>query len=267
MKVAILGSNGFVGKSLHNLLQDKFNIIPVTRQTLNLTIFHEVDNWLKLESPDVIINCATAGGKQALSKQEVNYNELQNNLAIFLNFYNSPYTKKFINVGSGAEFEKTNNIENIDESKIFEIIPIDSYSYSKNLISRLVLEKSNFYTLRLFGCFGNLESEFRLFKRLSVVDNIDIVDRYFDYISITDFKLILEYYIRYQFLPKDMNCVYKAKFKLSEIVKHFINVHKLKTTVNIVETSKLNYTGSSYKLDNLGIFLEGLDSGIERYYL
>jgi len=265
MKVAILGSNGFVGKSLCKLLDNKFQIIPVNRQTLDLTNYLQVDNWLKTVQPDVVVNCASQGGKQALSKKEINYNEFQNNLAIFLNFYNSNHTKKFINIGSGAEFDLSNNIDNYDESKILDAIPIDSYSYSKNVIARMILDKPNFYTIRLFGCFGNLEDDFRLLKKVSQVPKLDLVDRYFDYISVSDLAIILENYIVHEKLPKDINCVYKNKLKLSYVVNLFKQYHRLNTIIEIIETSKKNYTGSSTKLDNLGIFLEGLESGIAQY--
>ncbi len=267
MKVAILGSNGFVGKSLCHIFKDKFTIIPVTRLDLNLTNFNEVDSWLNKCAPDIIVNCATAGGKQALSKQEVNYSELQNNLTIFLNFYNNKKTKKFINVGSGAEFEKSRDLSNIKEDEILNICPVDTYSYSKNIISRLVLNRENFYTLRLFGCFGKFEPDFRLFKKLNESISIELIDRYFDYISVKDYANIVEYYILNQGLPKDVNCVYKEKNKLSTIVDKFIDIHKLRTEVVIKSTTNENYTGNADRLNRLGIYLEGLESGIKKYFL
>ena len=257
MKVAVLGSSGFLGSYISHNLKECV-VYPVTRQTLDLTNSDQVRQWLKDRRPDVIVNCATAGGKTKMG--DVNLAELQNNLSVFLSFYNnSDLVPKFINVGSGSEFDVSKNIELAEESDIVNVVPAETYGYSKNIISRLVLEKENFYTLRLFGCFDRSEPEFRLFKKVIRSEVTAISDRYFDYFSANDFVKVLGYYINNQDLPKDINCVYQNKYLLSQILD------KLKKEVQVKDINPNNYTGNGEKLAALEIKLDGLDKGILDY--
>lgn len=257
MKVAVLGSNGFLGQCIIKYLKNH-ELIPVTRKDVNLIDFNQVRSWLESRRPDVIVNCAISGGsKTGLSQQELA--DIQNNLSIFMNFYNcSDQFSKFINIGSGAEFDLTTNIDQAREEDILASNPIDSYGYSKNIISRLVLEKENFYTLRLFGCFDILEPEFRLFKKFLGTEHFSLIDRQFDYISAEDFCRILSYYIDHTNVPKDINCVYLDKRQLSDILIKF------NKEFNIVKNG-LSYTGNGEKLSLLEISLEGLDKGLRDY--
>lgn len=257
MKVAILGSSGFLGTIIKTKFTNKYQVIPITRKELDLLDFNSVSSWLDLNRPEVVINCATVGGRE--DADEFNYSEAKNNISIFLNFYNnSNKFGKFINIGSGAEFDKNQNIENAKEDEIFIKSPNGSYGYSKNLISRLCREKTNFYTLRLFGCFHHTEPQFRLFKKYNKNPNILIEDRKFDYISAEDFLIILEYSINNKLEFRDINCVYEQKISISEIIRNF-NEPK-----NILLSSK-NYTGDGSKLNSLNLPLLGLKASIEIY--
>jgi nucleoside-diphosphate-sugar epimerase len=256
MKIAVLGSNGFLGNYICQNL--KHDVIPINRCNLNLNDFESVKQWLIDVSPDVIVNCATSGGKASLG--ETNYQDIQNNLSVFLNFFNnSQYVRKFINIGSGAEFDIDNNINQVKEAEILNVLPKDSYGYSKNIISRILLEKNNFYTLRLFGCFDKSEPDFRLFKKFLASSDFCLSDRQFDYISAEDFLLILDYFIVNNPKVRDINCVYPNKLYLSEILDKFNKEFK------ILKTDLKNYTGNGDRLLSLNIPLKGLDYGIKKY--
>jgi nucleoside-diphosphate-sugar epimerase len=256
MKVAVLGSNGFLGNLICQRLDCE--ILPVSRSTFDLNSYVETRQWLEKFNPDVVINCATSGGKTKMG--DLNFQDIQNNLGIFINFFNnSDYVKKFINIGSGAEFDVKTNINLAKEIDILNSVPNDSYGYSKNIIARMVLEKDNFFTLRLFGCFDSTEPDFRLFKKLLADQNFKLINRQFDYISADDFIKILKYYVRQPNLPKDLNCVYQNKLYLNEILDKF------NKKFSVVETSNINYTGNGDLLALLDLELEGLDIGIEKY--
>lgn len=266
MKLAILGSDGFLGKTLTEKFQSKYDVIPINRKNLNLTNYNEVNNWLKNIRPDTIINCATNGVLTATQTYDVNYFDIQNNLSIFLNFYNSKYTKKFINVGTGSEFDITKDLNSIEEHHILNVLPQDSYSYSKNLISRMILNRENFYTLRLFGCFGKHENNKRLFKKLLNNSEISLIDKKFDYISLDDYSKIINFYILNKDLIKDINCVYKEKYLLSDVVNLFVSIHKLEIKIQIEKITDKNYTGDFKKLQSLNIELEYLENGLKNYF-
>jgi nucleoside-diphosphate-sugar epimerase len=266
MKILILGANGFLGSYLSKKLSETFEVIPITRKNLNLLSFNEVREFLSKESFHTVINCAIAGGSKTGIDQK-NYKDLQDNISIFLNFFNnSNKFKKYINIGSGAEFDLTKNIELVDESLIFDRYPNDSYGYSKNLISRLCYEKNNFYTLRLFGCFGNEEDRNRLLKKyISIQDSFSLIDRYFDYISIEDFFRVVKFYILNDIEFRDINCVYNEKIKLSEFLTRYDQFKDIKSNFSIINQSDKNYTGNGNKLNELKINLKGLNQSLKEY--
>ena len=125
----------------------------------------------------------------------------------------------------------------------------------------MCLGKSNFYTLRLFGCFDRSEPNIRLFKRFLADKQLPIDDKYFDFISASDFAKIVEYYCDYNVLPKDINCVYTQKKMLSDILQ----ILAPDTIINKVSTGGRAYTGSGVKLSQLSIDLDGLEKGIKSY--
>lgn len=257
MIVAILGANGFLGKYITGYLKDKnYNVFPVTRTDLDLTNLNAVYQWLKNIQPDVLINCATA---KNISVEDKIYDDILNNINIFLNFYkNSTYFKKFISIGSGAEFDRTKDINRAKEVDILSSYPIDSYGYSKNLISRLSLEHDKFYVLRLFGCFHSSEYEFRLFNRVLHGEPVEIIDKQFDYFSLQDFCSVLNYCINNEILCRDINCVYEEKLYLSEVFNNMPNV-------KVVGKSLLNYTGDGSRLTRLDLSLLGLNQSMKEY--
>ena len=260
MKIAVLGANGFLGSYLYNYFTaNGYDTLPVTRATVNLNDYWAVDQWLCQYRPDVVINCAVSGG--GLQVNDINYSDVQRDLGIFLNFYNNPQVRRYINIGSGAEFDRRVSIVNCTEEDIKSVTPIDSYGYTKNVISRMCLGKSNFYTLRLFGCFDRSEPNIRLFKRFLADKQLPIDDKYFDFISASDFAKIVEYYCDYNVLPKDINCVYTQKKMLSDILQ----ILAPDTIINKVSTGGRAYTGSGVKLSQLSIDLDGLEKGIKSY--
>jgi dTDP-4-dehydrorhamnose reductase len=257
MKVAIIGAGGYLGTFITTFLAQKgYEVIPITRQQLNLTNFEAVTNWLTMAKLDGVINCATASN---ISVENKSYNDVLNNLNIFQNFYdNSDLFDKFINIGSGAEFDRTKSIDNAVEEDVLTAQPQDSYGFSKNIISRLSRQHNKFYTLRLFGCFYSSEPDFRLFKKVIRDDNVKIVDRYFDYISGQDFCTVLDHYLNNSVEYNDINCVYQEKIKLSRTLS-------IIRPVDVIEESSLNYTGNGDKLAKLDLNLIGLVKSIENY--
>jgi len=263
MKIAIIGSNGFVGNNISKYFHQKHKILNVTRTTLDILDYNKVKNWLEINQPDVIVCCAAT--------MTNTISDVQNNLGLYMNFYaNSDLFGKFINTASAAEYDRQRNINNVKENEIWDRLPIDSYGLSQNLRSRLSWSKNNFYNLRIFNCFGPGEIATRIFpKFLSSVDQKFVINnnRYFDYFSIGDLCTVVEYYIDNN-IPewaKDINCVYENKYLISEVIEKFRQLHDIDREIFIESTSKNNYTGSADKLNKLGIQLKGLHQGLKNY--
>lgn len=264
MKVAVLGAKGFLGSYICNNLRNHI-VYPVSRNTVILTDYAKVSDWLDLYQPDVVINCATAGGKTRLG--DCDYQDLQNNLAIFLNFYNLRHRfGKFINIGSGAEFDKSRSIDCAREQDILISAPQDSYSLSKNIIARTCQMVDKFYTIRLFGVFDSTEPDFRLLKRCQTQSEIMVQNVKFDMISASDFLRVLRHYVENDNLPQDINCVYQHKQDLESIVTRFASIHNTKLRIQVqTPADPKHYTGDGSLLAELKIDLAGLDQGLEQY--
>ena len=254
MKIAILGSNGFIGSSLSQALRPKHTITDVSRQTLDLLDSTDVVDWLENNKFDVIINAAAVMNNTAT--------DAHNNLGLFMNFFNAPYHfGRFINLGSGAEFDRRHSIDNAAEEDIFKVLPTDSYGFGQNIKSRLCYERDNFYTLRIFNCFGTHEADTRILKR----PEFKITDRYFDYFGIDDLITVVEHYLTADNLPKDINCVYENKIKVSDFVKLYCSIKNDARDIDIVEGIDINYTGRAKNLSKLKLNLLGVEKCLMNY--
>lgn len=271
MKVAVLGARGYIGSYLCTYLWTmNYEVIPVTRETVDLTSYSEVNRWMDKNAPGVVINAAISGGGLGVNDQ--NYQQATENLSIFFNFYNQGQDFRYINIGSGAEFDRSQNIDNFTEHTILYSCPRDSYGYSKNIISRAVLEKFNFMTLRLFGCFSRNEPNFRLFPKFLSGKLDCIQDRYFDYFTLEDFARVVEFFCRknIDIIHNDINCVYDKKLKLSEILSTLKYYKNLDIPIYIDGRQHNNYTGNSMRMRAVRYHsdfpqLDGLEKGLQLY--
>ena len=262
MKIAVLGAQGFVGSNIASHLLHNHHIIPVTRHTVDLLNPVAVKQFLENQQLDVVINSA------AVMTDNVALADTRNNLGIFMNFYNNSHLfKKFINLASGAEYDRSMNIDCVDESEIFNRLPVDSYGFGQNIKSRLSVEKPGFYNLRIFNCFGSGEIPTRLFPKLlkSKIKFEITDDRYFDYFSIQDLCKVVNSFVIENHMVYDVNCVYEDKRKISQVAALFADVNKLKREIIVTSTSENNYTGSHRNLYSLNLQLDGLEKGFKEY--
>lgn len=261
MKIAILGSNGFVGSNLSRYFSLDHEVVNVVRSTVDLIDPVDTRQFLEINNFDVIINAA------AIMRDDIALTDTRNNLGIFMNLYNnSELFGKLINLGSGAEFDKTKNINQAVESDIFQVLPQDSYGFGQNIKSRLCYDKPNFRSIRIFNCFGFGETASRIFPTILKNETIKISnDRYFDYFCIQDLCKLVDHCIKYDWPISDINAVYLKKYKISQVVNMFCELNNLKRTINHVSDSDKNYTGNGHILDCLRLDLLGLEKGLENY--
>lgn len=261
MKIAVIGAQGFVGSNLALSLSTSYDVIPVTRNTLDLLDPVQVKEFLKEHLFDVIVHCA------ATMTDDSSLYDARNNFGMFMNMYNcSGLYGKFINTASGAEFDRSRNIDNELESSIFNRMPVDSYGWGQNMKARLCAQTPGFYNIRIFNCFGRGEIPTRIFPRFLSQRKLEITnDRYFDYFSIQDLQKVVEHCVDHDWPLQDVNAVYEQKLKISQALKKFCSVNDLEPNFKVVSESNNNYTGSGLSLKTLGIKLEGLEQGFKNY--
>mgnify|MGYP003332637575 CR=1 FL=1 len=279
VNVLVLGSKGFLGSVLIRELQknSNYNVQGLNRDNYDFTHYLSTKYFISSMEPDIIINCATQGGKQKLG--DFNKDELINNLKIHRNLMNCrDYYGLLINIGSGAEFDITTNIENVREWDFCDIVPSDSYGLSKNIISN----DTNFkcLTLRLFMCFDYSEPSFRLLKRYLMNEKTTLTNlKKISFISAIDFCIIVKHFIdlynwkhilrfsnNYNLM---MNCAYLEQMYVDEILDIFSDIHKIPKKYEIESYSNNSYTCNTDLL--YGQFnevvkkFEGFESAMRKY--
>ena len=129
---------------------------------------------------DVVLHCAVMGGSRL---KEDGWNIMDVNLCMYYNLLQcSPHYKKLISFGSGAELYTQNT----------------PYGLSKYVIRQSILEKENFYNLRIFAVFDENELNTRFIKTniKNYINKKPITiyqDKYMDFIYMPDLIKIINY--------------------------------------------------------------------------
>jgi GDP-L-fucose synthase len=165
---------------------------------------------------------------------------------------NKDHFNKLIHFGSGAELSAQNT----------------PYGLSKHVIRQSILDKENFYNLRVFAVFDENELDTRFIKanikRYINKEPIQIhQDKYMDFIYMPDLVKIVEYYINNQTPPKETNCIYNTVYSLTGIAQIINNLDEYKVEVKIENGIGGNYSGEG---NILPVSFIELKQGIKNTY-
>ena len=259
--IAVFGSNGFVGSSiLKYLIEHNYNAFGVTRETIDLTSYIEVKKFLMNNNIDTIINAAAI--------MNDNFNDVRNNLDIFLNLYNnSNLFNRLINLSSAAAYDRSKPIDNVTENNIMYYSPKDYYGYAENVKCRLSYNHEKISNIIIFNCFGKGEYTSRLFHKYLICKEMVINNnRYFDYFSIQDLCKVVNKMI-WEKKSLFVNAVYDIpKIKINEALEIFCQIKNIPCNYTIASESKLNYTGCGKELKKIiSSELNGLEHGLKNY--
>ena len=249
MRILITGSNGYIGKSLYNTLKDKYDITIINRNICDLTNSSSVNSYFSNTWFDTIIHCAISGGHR---NKTDGIDVIDNNLRMYYNLIqNKSSYSKFINIASGAEI----------------ISPESPYGLSKRIISKSILDKDDFFNLKIFAVFDENELETRFIKAniKRYINNQPMqihFDKYMDFIYMPDLIKIVEYYLENINLPKQTDCTYNTVYKLTEIadIINELGDYRVEIKVDGIDES---YTGRG---NSLPINYIGLKQGIKEVY-
>jgi len=254
LKILITGGNGYIATSIFNQLKNVYDITKVNRQSFDITNFIETKNWFKDKYFDIIIHTAISGGSRL--KQD-DYSILDNNLKMYFNLIeNKDHFEKFINLGSGAEIYDKNS----------------PYGLSKLVINQSILNKNNFFNLRIFGVFDKNELSTRFIKNNinNYINKNELIIHYnkkMDFIYMDDFITIVKHYINNETCPKSLNCVYQEKFNLIDIANIINNLNSYKCKIKLENLDKISdYIGDGDLLEKLNLNLIGFKKAINITY-
>lgn len=249
--ILITGGNGYIATSVRNVLKDTHMITSISRADFDLADSHQTRAWFGDKFFDVVIHTAINGGSRLRTDAtEV----LDTNLKMYYNLLdNRGNFGRVINIGSGAELLSVNT----------------SYGLSKHVIRTSLLEKENFYNIRVYGIFDENELDTRFIKAniLKYINGVDIEilqDKMMDFFYMKDFTKLVQYYIDTNNPSKEFECCYSESFYLSQIANKINNLSTYKVGINIMNDGITdNYTGINTPL-NLNFM--GLDTGIKLVY-
>jgi GDP-L-fucose synthase len=229
MNIFITGSKGFIGSHLKLFLTKKYSkykIFAPIKEELNLLNEFDVSNFIKKNKIDVIIHLANYGGKLNSSNDK---DIVEYNLRIFFNIVkNESLVDKIISFGSGAEYNKFNDIIEAHEEDYLKTLPLDPYGFYKSISSKFIEKSNKIVQLRVFGAYGENEDYKVRFISSSIIKNIlklpiDIRQNvYFDYIYINDLLEIIDWFIHNKPIYKIYNSSTGKKIDLLKIA-HMIN--------------------------------------------
>lgn len=268
MNILVTGSNGFIGSNLIKSIKGH-SIFEGNRNTINLYSKSNIESFLIKNKINVIIHCAIEGGSRL---KEDNADVLYKNILMFENLMSfKEHYSTFINISSGAEFDRSKNLMNYSENELFNNTPLDYYGLSKNLISKLVLNFERGLNLRIFGCFGENEINTKFIKSntINYINKSDMIihqDKYMDFIYIEDVCNIIQYTIDKR-IRGDINLSYMNKLKLTDIANIINTLSTYKASIQTINKEMgLSYTGNGSKLNSLNLNLKGIELGIKECY-
>ena len=153
-RILITGASGFIGRNLTEQLAKSFGVAAPDRNELDLMDTASVLAYLKEKQFDAVVHCAGIGS----SRQSKINGLFEKNLRIFQNVARcSRHFGKMIQIGSGAEYDKSRPIARISESEFGKRVPTDEYGLYKYECSKYIEKTDGMICLRLFGCFGKYE--------------------------------------------------------------------------------------------------------------
>lgn len=151
-RILLTGANGMLGSAIHRIFQNKFDVIPLTRDSFNLLDFETTQSRIREISPDLIIHSAAYTNVEEAEKYPANCYQV--NYTATLNIVNALKTgnTKFI------YFSSTGCYGDYKDDPYAEYDPVNPttvYHKSKYEGENIVRELcKNHLVLRLGWLFG-----------------------------------------------------------------------------------------------------------------
>ena len=275
-KILVTGAAGFLGSNISRYLtMEGFDVLAATRKTCDLRDSQQVEDLFNTHDINAVVHCAAKTGYR---EDIQDLNTFYENILIYENLTRSN-NSFFINLGSGDEFDHTQDISEYTESQLGERIPKTPYGFSKYVIANRVRQSSNAINFRLFNVFGPDELANRFIttamrnslakKPIMVYENIKI-----DFFYVKDLCLLIDYYLKNDIhitnpgLPRDMNVCYNLKYTLHEIADKInsLSNQELPIWTRHYNKESNDYYGSGKLLASLDLPFLGLEEGLSQTY-
>jgi nucleoside-diphosphate-sugar epimerase len=275
MKILITGGNGYIARNLRRMFENVgHNVIAPSRLELDMTNISLVKKYFITHTPDGVIHTAIKGGHRGYEDTPKDFSD---NVVMFENLMEVvEFETPIVIYGSGAEFDRRRDIDEVEEEEIFKAWPIDLYGLAKNIIARRIMSGPfryrSIYLLNIFNCF-NYDEECTRFIRKSITNikcglPIEVhQNKKMDFFYFDDlFTLTENFLLNPTQNVKVQNAVYMEKLTLLDIGHIIANNMSHMTPKICINSNEISnsYTGNGVRINNSGLNLIGLDEGIIR---
>src|SRR5581483_11646269 len=251
--ILLTGGNGFLGKHFIKKYRKKYRILAPSHKKLDLLNQTEVDKFFITHKVNYIIHAAVYGG----TRKTIEYqNDLSINLRMLLTILkHKKKVEKIILFGSGAEYDKRRDLKKVKETEHGNSIPIDEYGLAKFLTSTLTANDKKIVTLRPFGLFGPGEDyEIRFISNnvCKAIFGLPLTmkqNKFFDYIYITDFLKIIDFFLTHKNDYTSYNVTHENRIDFLTIAKKISAISGKDLKINIAKKGLgREYTGDISRL-------------------
>jgi len=270
MDILLTGGSGFIGKNILEQLGSKYNFFAPSHSELDLLDEDSVKAFFNRHKVDAVIHAANVGGN---AKQKNIPDVTQKNLDMFANLAAQKNKfKKFIFLGSGAEYDKRQDLHLVREEDFGKNVPVDDYGVAKYKISEQIKGLENFINLRCFAVYGKYEDADMRFisnaitkvlraQPITIYQNV-----FFDFVWVGDLVKVIDYFLNHTAKEKFYNFSSGQPvdlISLAEMVKKITGKTDAEIIVQQQGLAK-EYSGSNQKLlqEIPDLKLKSLEEGI-----
>lgn len=251
--VLLTGGTGFIGRNVKTYLEKICHLFAPNRMELNLLDEQQVESYIRDNKIDIVIHSANPNPvKNQLDKQE---NFFEDSIRVFMNLYHAEkYYERMYTLGSGAEYDKSRDIELVKEEEEGRSVPYDSYGLAKYCINHIIEKSEKQCNLRIFACYGPTDHYTKFITHCidCCLRNEDITIRqncYFDYMQVSDLEKILEHFIYHEPKYRAYNVCTGTRYTLEEIAKMVRQQMQIENKIVILNPGwNKEYTGSNERL-------------------
>ena len=256
-RILITGASGFLARHLADELSLRHRVFACTRHDLNLLDSEAVELYWKTHPEiDMVIHCATIGGRRTTNYDNSRQDVAEQNLRMFLNLARCLRPdQRMIHFGSGAEYDRKNIQPKVAECFFDKYVPDDSYGFSKMVISKYIARESNILCLRVFGAYGKYDDYRYKFISNAIVKGmmglpITIAQNVvFDYLYISDFVRLVEKLLTIEWPYRHMNITPTESIDLVSIARIVNDVTGNSAGINVLNPGmNTEYTGDNKRL-------------------
>lgn len=265
------GPNGVTGHRIKESMEKEFVILSPSSSELDLTDSKAVDRYFMDNKIDYVVHSAVVAPSRNHDTTD-RAKEVESNLRMYFNLArHSMELKKMFYLGSGAEFDKSQPIENFREEDYLMRVPEDKYGFAKYVINSHAIKSKNIYNLRLFGVINPYEPPTRNVVSLICAKGacgLDVIlnqDCMFSFIDIDDVSCFIKFGIENELAYHDYNLVgHSCKIsRMAEIAKSLF----LKTKIIFRNEKEGNeYTGDNSRLVSTGIKITPLEASVKKVF-